>query len=107
MIHTVKSVNVVNEAEVYVFLEFSRFFYDQTDVGNVISASSAFSKSSLYIWKFLVHALLKPSLKNFEHSLIACLCSNLNNYHTIALISKHASKLMLKILQARLQQYVN
>ena len=60
---------VVNEAEVDVFLEFSCFFYDLVDVGNLISGSSAFSKSSLNIWKFLVHELLKPSLENLEHYL--------------------------------------
>ena len=65
----VKSFIIVNEAEVDVFLEFSWFFYDPTDVGNLISSSSAFSKSSLYIWKFLVHVLLKPHLKDFEHYL--------------------------------------
>ena len=58
-----------SEAEVDVFLEISSFFYDPTDVGNLISDSSAFSKSSLYIWNFLVHLLLKPSLKDFEHHL--------------------------------------
>ena len=62
----VKGFKVVNEAEVDVFLEFPCFFYDPADVGNLISGSSAFSKSSLYIWKFLVHILLKPSLKDFE-----------------------------------------
>ena len=65
MIHTVKGSIVVNEAEVDVFLEFSCFFYDPVDAGNLISGSSAFSKSSLYIWKFMVHILLKPSLKGF------------------------------------------
>ena len=59
MIHTVKGFGIVNEAEVDVFLEFSYFFYDPVDVGNLISGSSAFSKSSLYIWKFSVHLLLK------------------------------------------------
>ena len=59
--------SVVNEVEVNVFLEFSCFFYDPVDVGNLISGSSAFSKSSLNIWKFLVHILLKPLLENFEH----------------------------------------
>ena len=58
---------MVSEEEVDVFLEFSCFFYDPTDVGNFISGPSAFSKSSLYIWKFLVHVLLKLSLKDFEH----------------------------------------
>ena len=60
-----KGFAVVNEAEVDVFLEFSCFFYDPTDAGNLVSGSSALSKSSLYIWKSLVHVLLKPSLKNF------------------------------------------
>ena len=67
VIHTVKGFRVVNEAEVDVFLEFSCFFYDPTDVGNLISGSPAFSKSSLNIWKFMVHVLLKPGLENFEH----------------------------------------
>ena len=69
MIHTVKGFGIVNEAEVGVSLEFSWFFYDPMDVGNLISGSSAFSKFSLYIWKLLVHVLLKPSLKDFEHYL--------------------------------------
>ena len=68
VIHTVKGFSVVNEAEVDVFLEFSCFLYDPTDVGNLISGSSAFSQSSLYIWKFLVRVLLKPSLKDFGHN---------------------------------------
>ena len=67
VIHTVKVFSIVNEAEVDIFLEFSCFFYDPTDVGNLISGSSAFSKSSLNIWKFLVHVPLKPHLENFEH----------------------------------------
>ena len=67
MIHTVKCFSVVNEAEVDVFLEFSCFSCDQRDVGNLISGSSAFSKSSLNICKFMVHILLKPGLENFEH----------------------------------------
>ena len=62
---TAKGFSVVNEAE--VFLELSCFFYDLTGVGNFISGSSAFSKSSLYIWKFSVHVLLKPSLENIQH----------------------------------------
>ena len=69
VIHTVKGFNVVSEAEVVLFLlEFSCFFDDPVDVGNLISGSSAFSKSILYICKFLVHILLKPSLKSFEHN---------------------------------------
>ena len=67
MIHTVKSFSIVNEAEVDVFLELSCFFDYPMDMGNLISGSSAFSKSSLNIWKFLVQLLLKPSLENFEH----------------------------------------
>ena len=67
MIHTVKGFGVVNKAEVDVFLELSCFFDDPTDVDNLISCSSAFSKSSLNIWKFSVHKLLEPSLENFEH----------------------------------------
>ena len=68
MIYLVKDLSVVNEAEVNVFLESLCFFFDPTDVGNLISGSSAFSKSSLNIWKFTVHVLLKPGLENFEHS---------------------------------------
>ena len=66
VIHTVKSYGIVNEAEVDVFLEFSCFFDDPTEVGNLICGSSASSKSSLYIWKFSVH-ILKPSLENVEN----------------------------------------
>ena len=66
MIHTVKGFSVVSEADVF-FLEFSCFFYDPVDVGNLVSGSSSFSKSSLNIWNFSVHILLKPSLENFEH----------------------------------------
>ena len=67
VIHTVKVFSVVNEAEIDVFLELSCFFNDPADVGNLISGSSAFSKSSLNICKFMVHILLKPGLDNFEH----------------------------------------
>ena len=66
-IHTVKAFGVVNKAEIDVFLELSCFFDDAADVGNSISGSSAFSKTSLNIWKFTVHLLLKPGLENFEH----------------------------------------
>ena len=65
--HTVKGFGVVNKAEMNVFLKLSCFFDDATDVGNFISGSSAFSKSSLNIWKFTVHILLKPGLERFEH----------------------------------------
>ena len=67
VIHTVKGFGIVNKAEVDVFLELSCFFDDPTDVGNLISASFAFSKSSLNIWMFAVRVLLKPGLENFEH----------------------------------------
>ena len=67
VIHTVKGFDIVNKGEVDVFLEFSCFFDDPTDVGNLISGSSAFSKTSLNICKFTVHVLLKPGLENFEH----------------------------------------
>ena len=67
VIHTVKGFGVVNKAEVDVFLELSCFFYDSRDVGNLISGSSAFSKTSLDIWKFMVHILVKPGLENFKH----------------------------------------
>ena len=69
MIHIVNDFCIVNEAEVDIFLEFPCFLYDPANVGNSISGSSAFSKPSLYIWKFSVQMLLKPSLKDFEHNL--------------------------------------
>ena len=67
MVHIVKDFGIVNKAEVDAFLELSHFFDDPTYVGNLISGSSAFSKTSWNIWKFTVHVLLKPSMKNFEH----------------------------------------
>ena len=67
MIHTVKGFGIVNKAEIDVFMELSCFFYDPVDVGNLISGSSAFSKTSLNIRKFTIHVLLKPGLENFEH----------------------------------------
>ena len=67
VIHTVKGYGVIKKAEVNVFLELSCFFYDLTGVGNLISGSFGFSKSSLNIWKFSVHILLKPCLENFEY----------------------------------------
>ena len=71
VIHTVKGFGLVNKAETDVFLELSCFFDDPTDAGNLISGSSAFSKSSLNICKFTVHVLLKPGLENFEHYFIS------------------------------------
>ena len=67
MVHTNKGFGIVNKAKVDVFLELSCFFSDPTDVGNLISGFSAFSKTSLNIWKFMVHVLLKPCLENFQH----------------------------------------
>ena len=67
VIHTVKEFGIVHNAEVHIFLELSCFFDDPTDIDNLISCSSAFSKASLNIWKITVHVLLKPGLENFEH----------------------------------------
>ena len=67
MIHTVEGFGIVNKAEIDVFLELFCFFDDPVDIGNLISGSSAFSKTRLNIWKFMVHVLLKPGLENFEH----------------------------------------
>ena len=67
VIHTVKGFGIVNKAEIDVFLEPPSFFDDPADVSNLISGSSTFSKTSLNIWKFTVHVLLKPGLENFEH----------------------------------------
>ena len=72
VIHTVKDFGIVNKAEVDIFLELSHFFNDPTDVGNLISDSSAFSKSSLNIWKFTVLVLLKCCLENLRITLLAC-----------------------------------
>ena len=76
VIHTVKGFGIVNKAEIDVFLELSCFFNDPVDVGNLVSGFSAFSKTSLNIWNFKVHILLKPDLENFEHSFTwdACNC---------------------------------
>ena len=71
MIHTVKGFGVVNKAEIDVFLELSCFFNDPMDTGNLISGSSAFSKSSSDMWKFMVHVLFKPCLENFEHYFVS------------------------------------
>ena len=68
MVHTLKGFGIVNKAEVDIFLELSCFLDDPMDVGNLIFGSSAFSKTSLNIWKFMVHVLLKPGLENFEFS---------------------------------------
>ena len=72
MIYTIKGFGIVNKAEVDVFLELSCFFYDPMDVDNLISGSSAFSKSSLNIWRFSVHVLLEPRLENVDITLLVC-----------------------------------
>ena len=77
VIHIVKGFGIVNEAEIDVFLELSCFFHDSADVGSLISGSSAFSKTSLNIWKFMVHILLKPGLENFDHYFTPLLSSQL------------------------------
>ena len=66
VIHTIKGFGIVNKAEIDVFMELSCFFDDPENVGNLVSGSSAFSKTSLNIWKFMVHVLLKPGLESFE-----------------------------------------
>ena len=90
VIHTAKGFSVINEAEVYVFLEFSCFFYDPMNGGNLISSSSAFSKSSLYIWNFSVQAILKPCLEHFEHYLVSmwneCNCVVVWTFYGIAFL---------------------
>ena len=86
VIHTVKDFGIVNKAEVDVYLELSCFFYDPVDAGNLISGSSAFSKSNFNICKFSVHVLLKPGLENFEHY-FATVWDECSNYHTIYRLS--------------------
>ena len=90
VIHTVKGFGIVNEAEVDIFLEFSCFLYDAMDFGILISDSSAFSKSSLNIWKFSAHVLLKPSLQNFQHYFASmwdeCNCAVVWTFFGIALL---------------------
>ena len=90
VIHTVKGFGIVNKAEIDVFLELSCFSSDLVDVGNLISGSSAFSKTSLNIWKFTVHILLKPGLENFEHYFTSvwdeCNCAVVWTFFHIALL---------------------
>ena len=99
MIHTVKGVGIVNKAEIDVFLELSCFFDDPADVGNSISGSSAFSKTSLNIWKFMVQLLLKPGLENFKHCFISVWdeCNTLQ-YVNYTSISWEKSKLWINNL---------
>ena len=90
VIHIIKDFGIVNKAEVDVFLELACFFYDPVDIGNLISGSSAFSKSSLNIWKFTVQLLLKSSLENFEHYFASgwdeCNCAVVWTFFGIALL---------------------
>ena len=90
VIHTVKGFGIVNKAEIYVFLEHSCFFDDPTDVGILISGSTAFLKSSWNIWNFIVHVLLKPGLENFEHYFASvwdeCNCAVVGTFFGIALL---------------------
>ena len=90
VIHTVKGFGIVKKAEIDVFLELSCFFHDPVDAGHLISGSSAFSKSSLNIWNFSVHILLKPSLKDFEHNLASmwneCNCTVIRTFFGIAFL---------------------
>ena len=90
VIHTVKGFGVINKEEVHVFLEFSCFFCDPMDVGSLISGISAFSKSSLNTWKFMVHILLRPGLENFEHYFTSvwdeCDCAIVLTFFVIALL---------------------
>ena len=92
VIHTVKGFGIVNKAEIDVFLELSCFLDDPMDVGNLISGSSAFSKSSLNIWSFTVHGLLKPGLENFEHYFAGvwdeCSCAAVWTFFGIAFLTR-------------------
>ena len=90
VIHTVKDFGIVNKAEINAFLELSCFFRDPADAGDLISGSSAFSKTSLNIWKFTVHVLLKPGLENFEHYFTSmrdeCNCAVVSAFFGIAFL---------------------
>ena len=90
VIHTVKGFGIVNKAQIDVFLELSCFFHDPADVGNLISGFSTFSKTSLNIWRFIVHVLLKPGLENFEHYFTSvwdvCNCAVVGAFFGIAVL---------------------
>ena len=118
VIQIVKGFGTVNKAEVDVFLELSCFFYDPSDIGNLISGSSAFSKSSLNNWKFTVHVQLKPDLKNFEHIFAsmwdACNCAVVwaspnqlyNKYYRIYIVKKYKRrKKIYKINPEKLRKW--
>ena len=107
MIHTLKGFDVVDETE-DVFLEFPSFLYDPVNVGNSISGSSSFSNSSLDIWKFLVHILLKPSLENFEHYLASAATKSLQSCPTLcnSIDGSSPDSPVSGILQARTLEWV-
>ena len=90
MIHTVNGFRVVNETEIEVLLEIHSFLYDTADVSNFISSSSSFSKPSLYIWKFLVHIMWKPSMQDFKHDHTSmrdeCNCPMVNTFFSMTLL---------------------
>ena len=90
MIYTVKSFSIVSETEIGVFLEFLCFLYDPANVGNLVSASSGFSKPSLNIWKFSVHMMLKPNLEDIEHNLPSvgdeCSCPMVSTFFSTTLL---------------------
>ena len=90
MVHTVKGFDIVDETEVNVFLEFPSFLYNPVNVGNLISGSSSFPKSSLDIWKFLVHIILKPSMQDFKHNLSSmgdkCNCPMVSTFFSTTLL---------------------
>ena len=102
MIHTVRGFGVVNKAEIDVFLELSCFFFDPSNVGNLISGSSASSKSNLNIWEFTVHGLLKPGLENFEHYFAnkryECNCAVVWTFFGIAFLWDWNEKLPFPVL---------
>ena len=111
VIHTIKGFSVLSEAKVEVFLEFFCSLYDPMSVGNLISGSSAFLKSSLYICKFLVHILLKPSLKDFEHYFASLWneckeCSEWKSLSHVQLFAIPIDYTVLGILQARIVEWV-
>ena len=111
VVHTVKGFDIVNKAEIDVFLELPCFCDDPADVGNLISGSSAFSKTTLNIWKFMVHILLKPGLENFEHYLRACAAvaaKSLQSCPTLCdpIDDSPPGSPILGILQARILEWV-
>ena len=111
VVHTVKGFDIVNKAEIDVFLELPCFCDDPADVGNLISGSSAFSKTTLNIWKFMVHILLKPGLENFEPYLRACAAvaaKSLQSCPTLCdpIDDSPPGSPILGILQARILEWV-